>query len=482
MNEQMNLQDIQFRMQNAVIGTQEFSQALEQLNKLINQGNIEAGLYLSWVYTQRGGIIDTNKKAYELCERIVAATDHPAALERMADLLLWGVGLEKDEAKSFGIYKKLVDQGLMPFTTLAYLYSQGIGTIADECEASTLILKAAAQGDTLAFMLLSFRYEVGLGVPINGKLARAYATLAVKREFPGAQQRLDKLNLRFSSIASEQVDASVEILIKNIEHMYDKVAKLNQSVGPNNPEFAAKYMQLLSNNFSELNISDLSIIPEVRGFEIKQRAKHELDCKIISDSPLIMSIDCFASFEECQYLIQQAIPMLESTKQQAKKVTNTEIDAFSGDSAIFTSRQTSPVDRTIQQRFSEIENVPVSYFEPISLLKYSVGHDYSTHTDAFDAERIRRHELKGDFGGQRMTTNLIYLLPAIEGGITRYDKIDLNISGEMGMSVIHHNARADFNPDPQSLHTGMEILQGEKWLLRTATRQNPLYGTNKTVV
>ena len=123
----------------------------------------------------------------------------------------------------------------------------------------------------------------------------------------------------------------------------------------------------------------------------------------------------------------------------------------------------------------------MSHFEPLSVLKYSKGHEYSSHTDAFDSDRIKKHEEVGDFGGQRMTTNLIYLLPAIEGGETYYQAIDYHVSGKVGTAVIHHNAKKDYLPDERGFHIGKEIKKGEKWLLRTASRRFPLYGNNKIV-
>lgn len=479
MPDQTNLSAIQSILQNSTAGTEEFSNAFAQLKHLIQTGNLDAALFLTWFYLQKGEIKDATKKSYQLCNQIVQGTGHPVAMERMASILLWGVGVEKNEAKSFQLYQQLAMQGVFPLTSLAYLHSQGIGTVADECMASSLILKSAAQGDTLAFMLLSYRYEVGLGVPINGLVARAYAILAGKRGFPGSKQRMKKLRESFVEIGQTQVEELAGKLINNIEILFDKTDELSRKINQQSPKFVRRYMDLISENFALLNLSDLSLNSVDRGYKIQQREPIESVSKIIQGEPLIMITENFATFEECQYLIDQAIPLLESTEKQTQRNSTAEVDAFSGDSAILSSRQNSPIDRIIQQRHATIESVPVTHFEPISLLKYSVGHEYSMHTDAFDDERINMHEQKGDFGGQRMSVNLLYLLPADVGGETFYKNLDLKISGEIGTSIIHHNATDDFKPDMRSLHAGLEIVKGEKWLLRTATRQYPLYGTNK---
>ncbi len=475
------LQILQQNMMDAITGSDAFFNNLAKLQTMYQQGNVDAGLFLAWTYTQRGSITGFTQKSFTICQQIAEQTNHPRALEWMADLLLWGVGIEKDENQAFKLYENLVNSGHLPLTLLAYLHSQGIGTKKDEIQASTLLLKAAAQGDTLALILLAHRYKIGLGLPVNGVLARAYATLASKRKFPGADQKLHELKVRFASIKQSLVDKTVAALIKNIEGLDDKVQTLMRSIAPDNPVFATNFMQLLTMSLDELGIKDLSCNPEIRGYKITSVKSIPLTINTISDSPVLKTVPNFASFEECQYLIAQSQGVLKSTAEQLKhKNEISEVDAFSGDSAVLAGTQTSPVNRTIVQRFAKICKIPVAHFEPVSVLKYSKGHEYASHTDAFDENRIKNHEKIGDFGGQRISTNLIYLLPATKGGHTYYEAIDYTVIGDVGTAVIHFNARKDFTADSRSQHIGTKIQEGEKWLMRTASRRFALYGNNKT--
>jgi prolyl 4-hydroxylase len=173
------------------------------------------------------------------------------------------------------------------------------------------------------------------------------------------------------------------------------------------------------------------------------------------------------------------LPILKATAEQVALNPNSEIDAFSGSSAILSAMYSSPVSRVVQQRFADIVRTPVSHFEPVSVLKYSVGDEYSLHTDAFNLNRIKNHEQGGDFGGQRVTTNLIYLLPALEGGETEYPTPKISIKGKVGMAIIHSNSKPNFEEDENSFHIGKPIVSGEKWILRTAVRQFQLYANNK---
>ncbi len=473
------LTTLQQKMLELIPGSEEFYSSLKQLEQLSEDGDIEASLYLSWVYSHQGALQDFSKKSYEICERIAQKTGHPIALERMADLLLWGVGLEQDKKQSFTIYEMLAKRGMLPLTTLAYLYSQGIGTPVDEVKAAKHIILSATQGETLAFMLLSYRYKVGLGVEVNGVLSCAYAELANLRNFPGSSRHKQALAVYFSTIEEQEIQSMAKKLIQNIESLADKVDKLALKYPPQSQDFAQAYLRTLEEHAYKLGLSTLLNNKESTVTQGPQTSSKNLDIELISTSPRLMRIKNFISFEECQYLIAQAQPMLESTQIQMKRNVGVEVDAFSGESAILSNRQTSPVNRVVHQRFADVLGTTVDKFEPISVLRYSVGHEYSLHTDAFDEKRMQNHQKQGDFGGQRVTTNLIYLLPAIEGGHTHYQSIDYDVIGEAGMAVIHHNATEDNKPDPRSLHIGKAIKKGEKWLLRTATRQYPLYGTNK---
>ena len=466
-------------MQEAVSGSDEFYSLIKQLEQLSEEGDIEAALYLSWVYAHQGALKDFSKKSYKLCKKIAQKTGHPIALERMADLLLWGVGLDQDKKQSFAIYEMLAQKGMLPLTTLAYFHSQGIGTLVDEVKAAKYIILSAVQGETLAFMLLSYRYKIGLGVEINGLLSCAYAELAYLRKFPGSNRNKQALGVYFSTIDEHEIQSMAKKLIQNIESLADKVDKLALKYPPQSQDFAQAYFRTLEEHAYKLGLSTLLRNKESIAIEESKTSSKKLDVELISTSPHLMKIKNFISFEECQYLIAQAQPMLETTQSQLKKNIGVEVDAFSGESAVLSNRQTSPVNRVVHQRFADILETTVDKFEPISVLKYSVGHEYSLHTDAFDEIRMQNHKKHGDFGGQRVTTNLIYLLPAIEGGHTHYQSIDYDVIGEAGTAVIHYNATKDNKPDPRSLHSGKSIKKGEKWLLRTATRQYPLYGTNK---
>lgn len=464
-------------LQRSNTGDNDFYQAIEILTKLSSKKNLEAQLILAQVYMQKGALENATQKAMEIYQSL-ANTGQPHAMEALADLYLWGVGIDPNPTQAFQLYKQLSEMGFVPLTTLAYLYSQGVGTKSNEIQASTLILKSASQGDTLSFILLSERYLLGLGVKTNPNLAAAFATLAVKRKFPGAPKKLESIK-KNHSINEIELNSLVNQLIKGIESFADKTEQLAQIIQPQSPEFAKKYLDLMESNNIDLNLQDVSFDPEIRGSDYKTRSIKNIKSITLSERHDVRIYKNLISFEECQYLIAQSQPYLKSTKDQTHINPHIEVDAFTGSSTVLTSTRPSPITRIVHQRFADYSEYDISHFEPASIIKYEVGDEYSAHTDAFVDERIDSHKKSGDFGGQRITTNLIYLLPADLGGETEYVGEKIIVKGEIGMGLSHSNVTSDGRADMSSIHVGKKIEHGQKWLFRTAVRESPLYNNNK---
>ena len=68
-------------------------------------------------------------------------------------------------------------------------------------------------------------------------------------------------------------------------------------------------------------------------------------------------------------------------------------------------------------------------------------------------------------GGQRAQTVLLYLNDDYSGGSTCFPKLHLDIKGHRGDLLQFHNLGADGLGHRDSLHAGMPVMAGEKWLL-----------------
>jgi prolyl 4-hydroxylase len=65
---------------------------------------------------------------------------------------------------------------------------------------------------------------------------------------------------------------------------------------------------------------------------------------------------------------------------------------------------------------------------------------------------------------QRILTALVYLSDDYEGGETTFPHIGLSFRGRTGDALIFRNAGPDGRPDPLSLHAGLPVTKGIKYL------------------
>jgi prolyl 4-hydroxylase len=130
--------------------------------------------------------------------------------------------------------------------------------------------------------------------------------------------------------------------------------------------------------------------------------------------------------------------------------------------------------RNIRSNIACLSTYPASHQETLSIIKYKKGEEYKPHHDYFsDAEKEAEHVLRN--GGERLMSFLICLQPPEKGGDTEFPLLNLKIKQEQG-KIIYWN-----NTDPQvttlyeeSLHAGLPVEEGEKWIMTCWIRQKPI--------
>ena len=73
--------------------------------------------------------------------------------------------------------------------------------------------------------------------------------------------------------------------------------------------------------------------------------------------------------------------------------------------------------------------------------------------------------------GNRARTICVYLNDVEAGGETEFPVAGVRVKPQAGRAVIFDNLREDGSPDVDSLHAGMPVVRGEKWLATLWIRQ-----------
>jgi len=134
----------------------------------------------------------------------------------------------------------------------------------------------------------------------------------------------------------------------------------------------------------------------------------------------------------------------------------------------------------VSKRFSILVQIPIRNAEQYQLVYYKRGAEYKPHFDSFDYETEDGKE-NWEPGGQRMITVIAYLNDVEEGGETCFPELDIAIPPKKGDVVIFHNTLLNEASttypkiNPRSLHGGMPVIKGEKWMVNLWFRENLRY-------
>lgn len=114
-------------------------------------------------------------------------------------------------------------------------------------------------------------------------------------------------------------------------------------------------------------------------------------------------------------------------------------------------------------KISEISGFSIENMELVHIVKYEKGGEYKTHHDFFHpGESYYEGEMKR--GGQRVKSALLYLNENFTGGETEFPRINMKITPEIGKLVIWDNLLEDGTPDYDSLHAGLPVTSGTKYI------------------
>ena len=127
----------------------------------------------------------------------------------------------------------------------------------------------------------------------------------------------------------------------------------------------------------------------------------------------------------------------------------------------------------VQSRLSDLTGIPITRAEPLQGQRYAAGQEFRPHTDTFNPGGAD-YFLHCAQAGQRSWTAMVYLNQPQEGGATRFKAIGKTIQPETGKLLMWNNLLPDGTPNPATLHQGMMVRKGTKYILTQWYREHPL--------
>jgi prolyl 4-hydroxylase len=123
-----------------------------------------------------------------------------------------------------------------------------------------------------------------------------------------------------------------------------------------------------------------------------------------------------------------------------------------------------PVVADVDRKISELLGLPLSASEPLQGQRYAPGQEFKPHTDTFEPGGYDFLVHTAD-RGQRTWTAMIYLNEPEDGGATRFKAIGKTVQPEIGKLLAWNNLLPGGRPNPATLHQGMRVRRGTKYVL-----------------
>ena len=125
----------------------------------------------------------------------------------------------------------------------------------------------------------------------------------------------------------------------------------------------------------------------------------------------------------------------------------------------------------IDDRVAELLGVPPANAETMQGQRYAPGQQFRAHCDYFH-ESAEYWERMVELGGQRTWTAMAYLNDVEEGGATWFPRAGVRFKPKKGLMVIWNNLCPDGSPNYDTLHEGMRVMEGSKYIITKWFREN----------
>lgn len=196
------------------------------------------------------------------------------------------------------------------------------------------------------------------------------------------------------------------------------------------------------------------------GAAVSARLKADLAVHPIGAAGIaLFAVGDFLSADECRHLRAM-------TDAAARPSALHELDYGSGYRTSFSGDldPRDPVVAQVSARIDALLGMPAQIGEPVQGQRYAPGQEYKPHNDWFyTCEGYWPREAQR--GGQRSWTAMAYLNAVEAGGATAFIMPGLEIEPTPGALLLWNNALPDGTPNEATLHAGLPVLSGTKYII-----------------
>lgn len=414
-----------------------------------------------------------NEDAVLLDLRRRAHDGSPQALYQLASALV--ARHELDEA--FTLHRRAAEAGLANAQIeYARMLMYGVACDAEPLRAAEWLLRAESAGSPVASYFLALMSLGGRTLPRDGRINERVLR-AVRADYPPA---LRAAAVHFGRKADPADQLRCLQLLERGAGLGDVIAarlfleRITHGEGDvPQPEAAADLRGQLQaigvGPLPEIVVPEFARSESAPGVLSMDDVLQPMDLHLQSTRPRVMTVDGLLSAEECRLLIANAeVNLTRSRTVDPDTGLPMEQDVRTSSDATFDAIQEDLALRCVQLRMASAAGMPLDHAELLVVLRYEPGQEYRPHRDYRPPSSIERDRPEA---GNRMRTICAYLNTVEAGGQTEFPVAGLRVEPRPGRAVVFENLHPDGSPDPDSLHAGLPVERGEKWLATLWLRQ-----------
>jgi len=178
----------------------------------------------------------------------------------------------------------------------------------------------------------------------------------------------------------------------------------------------------------------------------------------------------FLDAEACSYLMARI-----DERRRPSEIADDQGDAYFRTSETCDLDWSDPVVRSVDEAVAGLLGLPLAASEPLQGQRYAPGQEFKPHTDTFEPTGVDYFAHCAETGN-RSWTAMIYLNEPEDGGATRFKTIGKTIQPETGKLLAWNNLLPDGRPNPATLHQGMKVRKGTKYVLTKWFRERAAAG------
>jgi prolyl 4-hydroxylase len=123
-----------------------------------------------------------------------------------------------------------------------------------------------------------------------------------------------------------------------------------------------------------------------------------------------------------------------------------------------------PLVAGLSGRIDALLGVPAEIGEPVQGQRYLPGQQFKPHNDWFYVTESYWPQEQAR-GGQRSWTTMAYLNAVEAGGATAFTLLGIEIEPKPGVLLVWNNALPDGRPNEATLHAGLPVESGAKYII-----------------